>query len=150
MFRVLCRPARGEVRTVSAVMSGGSAEHIERGLCLVVMCQFITFCDSVSSLLPAFPLLVQLLSSIEGNVGYTNRRVSVRRRLQDTLCSNISRLKNCRGKKREARWEFGSKASWFINSLTRRWFYFPVGFAITKVLYRLTLLSSCSHFQSFK
>lgn len=85
MFRVLCRPARGEVRTASAVMSGGSAEHIERGLCLVVMCQFITFCDSVSSLLPAFPLLVQLLSSIEGNVGYTNRRVSMRRRLQDTV-----------------------------------------------------------------
>ena len=46
--------------------------HLETGLCLVVMCQFITFCDSASCLLRAFPLFVQLLGSIEGNVGYVN------------------------------------------------------------------------------
>lgn len=56
--------------------------HLETGLCLVVMCQFITFCDSAGCLLQAFPLFVQLLSSIEGNVGYINTGDSLRRSLR--------------------------------------------------------------------
>lgn len=49
----------------------------------MVMCQFITFCDSASCLLRAFPLFVQLLSSIEGNVGYINTGEGLRRRIWD-------------------------------------------------------------------
>lgn len=44
------------------------------------MCQFITFCDSVSCLLRAFPLFVQLVGSIEGNVGYINSGSGLTRR----------------------------------------------------------------------
>lgn len=64
--------------------------HLETGLCLVVMCQFITFCDSVSCLLLAFPLFVQLLSSIGGKVGYINTGEGLRRRLCD--CSYVRRV----------------------------------------------------------
>lgn len=64
--------------------------HLETGLCLAVMCQFITFCDSASCLLRAFPLFVQLLSSIEGNVGYINTGVGLRRSLWD--CCNARHI----------------------------------------------------------
>lgn len=60
--------------------------HLDTGLCLVVMCQFITFCDSASCLLQAVPLFVQLASSIEGNVGYINTCDDLTRSLWD--CSN--------------------------------------------------------------
>lgn len=47
----------------------------------MVMCQLITFCDSASCLLRAFPQFVQSLSSIEGNAGYINTGAGRRRRL---------------------------------------------------------------------
>lgn len=52
--------------------------HLDSGLCLVVMCQFITVCDSARRALQALPLFVQLASSMEGNVGYTNTRDGLR------------------------------------------------------------------------
>lgn len=55
----------------------------ETGLCLAVMCHFITFCDSAPCLLRALPPFVQLLSSIEGNEGYINTGDGLRRRLLD-------------------------------------------------------------------
>lgn len=61
----------------------------------MVMCQFITFCDSASSLLRAFPLFVQLLSPFEGNVGYINTGDSLRRRLWDF--SNVHHVRTTAG-----------------------------------------------------
>lgn len=76
--------------------------HLEAGLCLVVMCQFITFCDSASRSLRAFPQFVQLLSSIEGNVGYINTGDSLGRSLCDfsiaqRALTTVSQLRCCRG-----------------------------------------------------
>lgn len=97
--------------------------HLETGLCLVVMCQFITFCDSASCLLRAFPLFVQLLSSIEGNAGYINNGDSLRKSLWEisnahhVLTTSSSQFRRCRGEER-TRWDRG--ASGFIVSLTKR------------------------------
>lgn len=68
----------------------------------MVMCQFITFRDSASRLLRAFPQFVQLLSSIEGNVGYINTGDSLGRSLCDFSIAQraltaVSQLRRCRG-----------------------------------------------------
>lgn len=44
----------------------------DRTVCLVVMCQFITFCDSARCLHRALPLFVYSLGSIEANVSRRN------------------------------------------------------------------------------